>query len=86
MPLFNDAGWGVITEGCKTTHGGTVLPVSRTFTDVGGATRSVAMVGDMTHCPKCKGDFPIVEGDPPPGLGMVSKWPSMVIRRLVGPH
>jgi uncharacterized Zn-binding protein involved in type VI secretion len=63
--LFNDAGWGVITEGCKTTHGGTVLPVSRTFTDlVGGASRSVAMVGDMTHCPKCRGNFPIVEGDP----------------------
>jgi uncharacterized Zn-binding protein involved in type VI secretion len=61
MALTNDAGLSVITEGCKTSHGGYVLPISRPF-KVGE--RAVAVVGDMTHCPKCKGDFPITEGDP----------------------
>jgi uncharacterized Zn-binding protein involved in type VI secretion len=61
MALTNDAGLSVITEGCKTSHGGYVLPISRPF-KVGE--HSVALVGDMTHCPKCRGDFPIAEGDP----------------------
>jgi uncharacterized Zn-binding protein involved in type VI secretion len=61
MPMFNNEGLGAITEGCKTTHGGYVLPISRPFTV---DERAIALIGDMTHCPKCKGDFPITSGDP----------------------
>jgi uncharacterized Zn-binding protein involved in type VI secretion len=66
MPMFNNEGLGVITEGCKTTHGGYVLPVSRPFKDyIGGVEpRSVIVQGDMVYCPKCKGNFPIDECDP----------------------
>ena len=40
----------VIVIGDKTTHGGTA----------GG--KSVARQGDLVSCPKCKGNFPIIEG------------------------
>lgn len=45
--------------GDKTTHGGTVISADVTF-DING--KSVARVGDMTVCPKCKGTFPITSG------------------------
>jgi uncharacterized Zn-binding protein involved in type VI secretion len=50
----------LIVQGDKTSHGGTV---------VGGSSLSycddkpIARIGDMVSCPKCRGIFPIVEGD-----------------------
>ncbi len=49
----------VIVIGDKTTHGGTVLQGSQTMT-AGG--KSVARQGDLVSCPKCKGNFPIIDG------------------------
>lgn len=49
----------LIVMGDKTTHGGTVISADVTF-DING--KSVARVGDMTVCPKCKGVFPIKSG------------------------
>jgi uncharacterized Zn-binding protein involved in type VI secretion len=53
-------GKGVIRLGDATTHGGKVVSVAHKPTDMG---KPIACVGDMTVCPKCKGTFPIVEGD-----------------------
>lgn len=49
----------LIVMGDKTTHGGTVIGADLTFYIHG---KSVARVGDMTVCPKCKGVFPIQSG------------------------
>ncbi|MDR2821296.1 MAG: PAAR domain-containing protein [Desulfovibrio sp.] len=51
---------GVIRLGDVTTHGGKVISVAHTPTDMG---IPMACVGDMVECPKCNGVFPIVEGD-----------------------
>jgi Uncharacterized conserved protein len=53
-------GKGVIRLGDATTHGGKVISAHKP-TDMG---RRIACVGDMVTCPKCKGTYPIVEGDP----------------------
>src|SRR5206468_545781 len=42
-------------------HGGTVLAGSP-FMDCDG--KPIARVGDIVSCPKCKGVFPIAEGNP----------------------
>jgi uncharacterized Zn-binding protein involved in type VI secretion len=60
MTLYGEDGRGVIRLGDSTDHGGEVISVSRTFTDMG---KPVACVGDMVQCPKCKGTFPIAQGD-----------------------
>jgi len=61
MTLTKD-GRGVIRLGDATTHGGKVVSVAHpTATDMG---IPIACVGDMVQCPKCKGAYPIVEGDP----------------------
>lgn len=52
-------GKGVIRLHDSTTHGGKVISVAHTPSDMG---KPIACVGDMTTCPKCKGTFPIVEG------------------------
>lgn len=52
----------VIVIGDKTTHGGTVLQGSQTMTAGGTGSKSVARQGDLVSCPKCKGNFPIIEG------------------------
>lgn len=52
-------GKGVIRLGDSTSHGGKVISAHKP-TDMG---KQIACVGDMTTCPKCKGNFPIVEGD-----------------------
>jgi uncharacterized Zn-binding protein involved in type VI secretion len=50
----------LIVLGDKTSHGGTVI---------GGATASdthgtrIARIGDMVSCPRCRGIFPISQGD-----------------------
>lgn len=55
-------GRGVIRLGDKTSHGGEVISASDTLKALG---KGIALDGDMTFCPKCKGKFPIVvhQGD-----------------------
>jgi uncharacterized Zn-binding protein involved in type VI secretion len=49
-------GRGVIRMNDKTDHGGHVTAVSSGTIVMG---LEAALAGDMTTCPKCKGDFPI---------------------------
>ncbi len=59
---MNKNGRGVIRLHDTTDHGGKVISVAHTtVTDMG---IPVACVGDMVECPRCKGVYPIVEGDP----------------------
>lgn len=51
----------IIVLGDKTDHGGTVITAG-SKTDTNGF--PWARKGDMVSCPKCKGVFPIAEGDP----------------------
>lgn len=51
----------IIVMGDKTSHGGSVI-TSSPFSDTMG--KGWARVGDMTACPRCKGVFPIAQGDP----------------------
>jgi uncharacterized Zn-binding protein involved in type VI secretion len=55
-------GRGVIRLHDKTDHGGQVISASSGTTVMGAV---AAILGDMTHCPKCKGDFAIT----PDGAG-----------------
>ena len=50
----------IVVLGDKTDHGGTVISGSP-FCDTHG--KGWARVGDMVACPRCKGIFPIVQGD-----------------------
>lgn len=50
-------GRGVIRLGDTTSHGGQVISASDTLKAMG---KAVALDGDMTICPKCKGKFAIV--------------------------
>ncbi|MEJ7804473.1 MAG: PAAR domain-containing protein [Telluria sp.] len=58
-------GRGVIRLNDSTTHGGRVITAS------GSTVMGIpaALQGDLTHCPKCKGDFAIV----PDGTGAKHK-------------
>ncbi|MDQ2820589.1 MAG: PAAR domain-containing protein [Pseudomonadota bacterium] len=49
-------GRAVIRLGDKTDHGGTVMSASSGTRVMG---REATLDGDMTFCPKCKGNFPI---------------------------
>ncbi|MDB5908023.1 MAG: hypothetical protein JWP34_2137 [Massilia sp.] len=49
-------GRGVIRLNDKTDHGGHVTAASSGTTVMG---KPAALMGDMTYCPKCKGEFPI---------------------------
>jgi uncharacterized Zn-binding protein involved in type VI secretion len=49
-------GRGVIRLNDKTDHGGQVISASSGTTVMGVV---AALQGDMTHCPKCKGNFAI---------------------------
>ena len=51
----------VICKDDPTSHGGVVVEGNMLATVKG---RLIAQKGHMTRCPKCKGDFPIVEGLP----------------------
>lgn len=53
-------GRGVIRIADKTDHGGQVIRVS-SGTKVMG--KEAALKGDMTFCPRCKGQFPIKPSD-----------------------
>jgi len=54
--MKNSKGRGVIRLGDKTSHGGQVISSSDNFIVRG---KHVALHGDLTVCPKCKGTFPI---------------------------
>lgn len=58
--MKNSKGLGVIRLGDKTSHGGQVLSAQSTFKALG---KPVAVMGDMTVCPQCKGAFPILVAD-----------------------
>ena len=49
----------IIRMGDKTSHDGTVLEGSPTDICMG---KPIAFIGHQTHCPKCKGTYPIIEG------------------------
>src|SRR5471032_3112299 len=49
----------IIRKGDSTSHGGTVLEGSPADICMG---QPIAYIGHKVHCPKCRGDFPIVEG------------------------
>ena len=49
----------IIRKGDRTSHGGTVLEGSPADICMG---QPIAYIGHQTYCPKCKGNFPIVEG------------------------
>lgn len=51
----------IIRLGDTTSHNGTVLEGSQTDICMG---KPIAYIGHKVHCPKCKGDFPIIEGVP----------------------
>ena len=53
---MKNEGRGVIRLNDKTDHGGQVTTTSSGTTVMG---LPAALADDMTHCPKCKGDFPI---------------------------
>ncbi|MDR1889832.1 MAG: PAAR domain-containing protein [Zoogloeaceae bacterium] len=57
---LKSGGRGVIRLGDATDHGGKVISVAHRPTDMG---IPIACFGDLVECPKCKGVFPIVEGD-----------------------
>jgi uncharacterized Zn-binding protein involved in type VI secretion len=50
----------LIVLGDKTSHGGTVITCSSTCDTHG---KGWARIGDQVSCPRCKGIFPISEGD-----------------------
>jgi len=49
----------IIRKGDRTDHNGTVLEGSPTDICHG---KPIAFIGHKVHCPKCNGDYPIVEG------------------------
>jgi uncharacterized Zn-binding protein involved in type VI secretion len=53
---MKNQGRGVIRLGDKTDHGGVVIKASSGTIVMG---RAAALADDMTHCPKCKGNFAI---------------------------
>ena len=59
---MKNEGRGVIRLNDKTDHGGHVTAASSGTTVMG---IPAALAGDMTHCPKCKGNFAIT----PDGAG-----------------
>lgn len=59
---MKNQGRGVIRLNDKTNHGGQVISASSSTTVMGVV---AALEGDMTQCPKCKGNFAIK----PDGLG-----------------
>ena len=50
----------IITLGCRTSHGGTVVSASQ-LSDIHG--KAIARVGDRVSCPRCSGNLIIVSGD-----------------------
>lgn len=57
--MKDQQGRGVVRLGDKTTHGGEVISAAQDFTVLG---KRVAVEGDSTYCPQCKGKYPIQPG------------------------
>ena len=51
---------GVIRLGDQTSHGGKVISASSGTIVMG---KAAALASDMTACPQCKGQFPILPSD-----------------------
>jgi uncharacterized Zn-binding protein involved in type VI secretion len=51
----------IIVLGDKTSHGGTVISCAPTADTHG---KGFARMGDKVSCPRCKGIYPIIQGDP----------------------
>ncbi|WP_148283673.1 PAAR domain-containing protein, partial [Pseudomonas avellanae] len=51
----------LIVIGDMTSHGGVVVSGAATMLING---KGCARIGDMVTCPRCKGVFPIADGDP----------------------
>lgn len=54
----------IACEGDSTSHGGKILSASATI-GVGDSGRRAARLGDLVHCSKCDGTFPIVTSQNP---------------------
>ena len=54
--MKNEEGHGIIRLGDKTSHGGEVISAVPDLKVFG---KPVAVMGDSTYCPKCKGNFAI---------------------------
>lgn len=54
--MKNSKGLGVVRLGDKTSHGGKVISAQATFRVLG---KPIAVEGDLTTCPQCKGTFSI---------------------------
>ncbi|NRR31233.1 PAAR domain-containing protein [Oxalobacteraceae bacterium] len=54
--MKNSNGKGVIRLGDSTSHGGKVISACTDFKALG---KAIAVNGDMTMCPQCKGTYPI---------------------------
>jgi uncharacterized Zn-binding protein involved in type VI secretion len=54
--MKNSKNYGVVRLGDATTHGGKVLSASEDFIV---QSKPIALNGDMTFCPQCKGTFAI---------------------------
>lgn len=54
--MKDKSGRGVVRLNDKTTHGGHVISACEDFKVLGVP---VALEGDMTYCPQCKGNFAI---------------------------
>jgi uncharacterized Zn-binding protein involved in type VI secretion len=59
--MFDPNKQAAVRLGDSTSHGGKVITATSRYILHGIA---IAKAGDMTHCPKCKGDFAIL---PTPG-------------------
>lgn len=57
--MKNSKGQGVIRLGDSTSHGGKVISACADFKALG---KAIAVDGDMTVCPQCKGNFPTIDG------------------------
>jgi uncharacterized Zn-binding protein involved in type VI secretion len=57
--MKNSRGLGVIRLGDQTSHGGKVISAQPNLKALG---KAVAVEGDLTQCPQCKGVFPIQVG------------------------
>jgi len=54
----------IACEGDSTSHGGKIVSASATI-GVGDSGRRAARLGDLVHCSKCDGTFPIVTSQNP---------------------
>jgi uncharacterized Zn-binding protein involved in type VI secretion len=79
--MHNHSGQAVIRLGDKTSHGGEVIAATATITVHSIA---VALEGDMTYCPKCKGEFAILpsgEVKRTSGAGLLMQEPKRPVVR-----